>query len=215
MWTNLESSFTNFLLDILLCTMALVFKDINCLNAIGGLHSPDQVLEYFYYSPFYDKTSDNEALRMQGNVGYEHLLGLKGTQYICNETIKNPGDLCTRLYVIKKIRRNSARSFDVLDVYYCLDGEIYRVPDVYEVVKTRYQVTAHEIKKGFDTLIETFKNDTNSTVMFPSKDTLHHEKSLRGERSRRHNSIMSQFPGMNDVFKELEEMSMAPPRQIE
>ena len=197
--------------------MALVFKDINWLNVTGGLRSPSQVLEYFYLSPFYDKTSDNEALRLQGvvNVGYEHLLDLRGTQYICNETVNDSHDSNIRLYVVKKIRRNSARNYDVLDVYYCLDGEIYKVPDIYELVKTRYQVTAHGIKEGFNALMSTFKNETNSTVMFPSEHVFTHEKALRRERSNRYNTVMSQFPGMNDIYNDLADVASSPTCQPE
>ena len=45
---------------------SLVFKDIHWIMATGGLYNGAQVLEYFYRSPFYDKFSNNEELRMQG-----------------------------------------------------------------------------------------------------------------------------------------------------
>lgn len=42
------------------------FKDQIFLNMIGGLLSQEHVFEYFSNSPFYDRNSSNEHLRMQG-----------------------------------------------------------------------------------------------------------------------------------------------------
>ena len=186
--------------------MALVFKDIHWLNVTGGLSSARRVLEYFYSSPFYDKTSDNEALRLQGvmNVEFDYLLGLRGIQYICDEMIKNPYDSNTFIYVVKKIRRNSAKNYDVLDIYYCLEGEIYKVPDFYGLIKTRYQATAHEIKNSFNSLTATIQNTTDSIMMFSSEKTFTRQKSLHREHTRRYNNVMSQFPGMSGIYTDLD-----------
>ena len=187
--------------------MTVVFKDINWLNALGGLDNARKVLEYFYHSPFYDKASDNEALRQQGAMGvvYEHFLDLRGTQYLCNEMISSfPNDLLQKLYIVKKIRRSNNRNYDVLDVYYCIGGEFYKSPDFYELLKTRYQVTGHRIKQCFDSLTVTFHDTTNSLTLFPYEGNPTYNKLLRLECFDRCDIPMSLFPGMNNMYAELE-----------
>lgn len=183
----------------------VVFKDINWLNATGGLYNGSQVLEYFYRSPFFDKSSDNEALRMQGvGVDSAHLSKMKGIQYICDETLKNPYDMNSLLYVVKKIRRNNERNFDLLDLFYCIDGEFYKAPDFYELVKTRYSVTAHHIKSSFNTLVSNVQNSAESTVMFPAEQAVAQEKIVKRERAKRYHTVMTQFPSMSGVYNDLD-----------
>lgn len=136
--------------------------------------NPSNVLLYFSTSQFYDKTSCNEILRMQtqftGNIELNENIELMledmvGIQYKLDECI---GD---NLYVIYKIERFSNSYFEILDVYYVLDGNIYQAPKNYNLINSRLDNYYYLLSECLDALekrkkIELWKKSEKSDVEF-------------------------------------------------
>jgi len=105
------------------------------------------VLDYFYTSPFFDITSNNQLIRTQG-VRPEHLLNMTGIEYSLDEiNISEPN-----LFVIKMQLRKSPREAVLLDIFYCLDGVIYQAPDMLDLVRSRILKTSHYLRNSFELL---------------------------------------------------------------
>jgi hypothetical protein len=104
-------------------------------------------LEYFYTSPFFEKSSNNQELRTQG-LSIDFLNQMKGIQYIIDD--KNMNE--PKLYVIKKINRTSPKSFVLVDIYYCLDGVLYQCPSLIDTFRARISKISHFLNKSFDEL---------------------------------------------------------------
>jgi mediator of RNA polymerase II transcription subunit 6 len=105
------------------------------------------VLDYFYTSPFFDITSNNQLIRTQG-VRPEHLLNMTGIEYMLDElNISEPN-----LFVIKMQLRKSPREAVLLDIFYCLDGIIYQAPDMLDLVRSRILKTSHYLRNSFELL---------------------------------------------------------------
>jgi mediator of RNA polymerase II transcription subunit 6 len=89
----------------------------------------ENVLDYFYLSPFYDKNSNNEIIKMQ-HLDSKLLKGMTGVEY-------NLEDGYDDLYILSKIRRFSQNNFEILNYYYILIGTIYQCPDIGSVLDAR------------------------------------------------------------------------------
>ena len=126
------------------------FIDVQWLN-IFGLHK-ENVLEYFSTSPFYDCSSDNHIIFTQ-RISPDKLLELTGIQFIVDDKAMHPPEL----FVIKKIRRKSPKSFDILQIYYCLDGTIYLAPTFFDLMRSR-------TIKGSYYLLQSFQNLSKHTL---------------------------------------------------
>lgn len=107
------------------------YVDVQWLQAFGL--NAFNVLDYFYTSPFFDKTSNNQVIRSQ-NADPRLLLDMRGVQYSVDprataaiNVAPAESDLAPRLFVIRKVRRESPQRVSLLQVYYCLDGVIYQV----------------------------------------------------------------------------------------
>jgi mediator of RNA polymerase II transcription subunit 6 len=124
------------------------YLDITWLTTFGL--GPNNVLEYFYTSPFYDPTSNNEMFRIQGIPSYTMIAALTngktvGLEYeVDNALSKDP-----HLFVIKKQNRNK-NIVEVLEVFYCLDGIIFQSPYLLDVLRTRLSKISHRLQKSFD-----------------------------------------------------------------
>ncbi|KAF0751345.1 hypothetical protein AaE_006407 [Aphanomyces astaci] len=92
------------------------------------------VLYYFAGSPWYDKSCNNEILKMQRRP-LEHLQGMTGIEYELqpNEAKQLP----QVLYVIHKKNRTGPRTANVMAVYYVLDRTIYQAPNTYTLLTSR------------------------------------------------------------------------------
>jgi mediator of RNA polymerase II transcription subunit 6 len=93
--------------------------------------SPENILDYFALSLFYDHTSNNQAIRTQGAPMTE-LLKMTGVEYVSEPTKMEPA-----LFVIKKQNRISPSSAEVLEMYYVLQGVIYQSPSILDCLSTR------------------------------------------------------------------------------
>lgn len=110
---------------------SLCFYDQNFL-AQGQL-TPENIIQYFSFSPFYDKSCLNEILKMQSqfaNIDISHkLTSLPGTYYILEHS-------STDLFVIAK-KRNTGQETATLRMYYCIYGYIYCAPTARAVSNSR------------------------------------------------------------------------------
>lgn len=88
--------------------------------------SPENIIQYFSLSPFYDKGCLNEILKMQSqfaNIDISHkLTSLQGFYYILENTSQD-------LFVIAKKKNNGIKTTTV-KTYYCIHGHFYCAPTV-------------------------------------------------------------------------------------
>lgn len=116
-----------------------------------GIPTRDNVLAYFCDSPFFDSNSNNQMIISQG-LGVEHLARFsEGIEFVVDEiNIYEP-----YLFVIKKQQKViGAQLPKLLNVYYCLEGTIYHVPDVHTLLKLRLEKASVHLKRAFKKLLE-------------------------------------------------------------
>ena len=129
------------------------FIDIHWIEFYGGL-SRNNILEYFYSSPFFDSTSDNQVLRIQG-VSPDNLIDMIGMQYIIDlQNLSEPD-----LFIIKQIKRKDKNTIDVLAVYYCFQGTIYKGPNMLDLLKSRITKSTYYLLQSFIEVSETTSFD--------------------------------------------------------
>ena len=105
------------------------------------------VLDYFYSSPFFNTSSNNQLIRTQG-VRPEHLLSMVGIEYVLDEVnISEPN-----LFVIRMQYRKSPRETSPKDIFYCIDGIIYQSPDMLDLVRSRIAKASYYLTNSFDQL---------------------------------------------------------------
>lgn len=86
-------------------------------------------MDYFSRSPFYDKKSDNEIIKIQ-QLPSDHLKKMRGIQFTikyCNED----------LFVIAKCKRESELFAQDLAIFYILHDHVMMSPDIFSVVQAR------------------------------------------------------------------------------
>ncbi|KAI6190455.1 Mediator of RNA polymerase II transcription subunit 6 [Aphelenchoides bicaudatus] len=137
-------------------------------NAINS----ENVLHYFcdQSNPFYDRTSDNEQLKMQnmglqnlGAINHHDLTRLTGTQYAVVSS-------CPPLHVICKQKRNTPNNVTPLCYYYVLNGIIYQAPDLYSCVQSRLVGAVEPLKKALQQVLEMSRfNVTKGTYTWDFK----------------------------------------------
>lgn len=109
----------------------------------------DNVLDYFSLSPFYDRSSNNQVLKMQSNFNEQlksrgadlskELQNMKGIEYVV--VISREPDL----WVIRKHDRKSPSEVEVLAVYFVCGENVYQSPSVYNVLASRILATSLNI----------------------------------------------------------------------
>lgn len=118
----------------------------------NGLRT-DNVLEYFALSPFYDRSSNNQVLKMQTNFNEQfqsrpadpasELKKMKGVEY--QIILSREPDL----WVIRKQFRRSPTEVDTLAVYFVSGENIYQSPSVYNVLVSRLLATSKYLEEAF------------------------------------------------------------------
>lgn len=123
--------------------------DIGYLSTFGLQRA--NALDYFYTSPFFDTSSNNQRVRSQGVALDQHvsiLQTMTGVEYILDEV-----NTCEpNLFVFRKQRRRSPKAADLLDIFYCTDGIIYKAPDFLHLLKTRIAKATYYLDKSFETV---------------------------------------------------------------
>lgn len=111
----------------------------------------DNVLEYFAQSPFYDRTSNNQVLKMQSqfNEGLHgrpdltrELRNMKGIEFIV-VLQKEP-----EMWVIRKQNRLTPHEARVLATYFVVGENIYMAPSIYSIVSSRLLATANSLTEA-------------------------------------------------------------------
>jgi mediator of RNA polymerase II transcription subunit 6 len=124
------------------------YQDIGYLT-VFPLISPSAVLNYFATSPFFDETSNNQSLRIQGvDQTRERLINMTGIEYLVEESLSLP----PRMFVILKQKRINVNHTDLLEAFYCLDGVIYPCPNLIDVIRVRFAKITMHLEKAFHTL---------------------------------------------------------------
>ena len=127
------------------------FKDVGWLQAFGLC--PENVLDYFATSPFYDPSCLNEVIKMQARFNQlapVSSAGMTGTEF---SLFYSRADL----YIIRKalIPKN-----ETLALYYIVNGSIYACPDLGRLVGNHLMAACHFTTKAFDAM-------TDSLVFHP------------------------------------------------
>ncbi|KAI6229654.1 Mediator of RNA polymerase II transcription subunit 6 [Aphelenchoides besseyi] len=131
------------------------------------------VLSYFCdpnNTHFYERTSDNEQLRMQANLFQGNpkdletqLARMSGIQYVLYKS-RPP------LYVIRKQIRTGPLSVTPLCYYYVLRGVVYQAPDLYSVVNSRIVGAAEPLKTALSNVVDMLQyNPTKGTYSWKFK----------------------------------------------
>ncbi|KAF9977858.1 Mediator of RNA polymerase II transcription subunit 6 [Actinomortierella ambigua] len=128
-------------------TMNLEWRFQEWLIGMGGL-TPDNVLDYFALSPFWDPSCNNAVLKMQtqfNNLGEmkQKLAEMTGVEFaVVHERFP-------ALFIIQKQRRRSPRDVVPLAVYYVLHGNVYQSPDLYTVLANRMLTSLQNVESAF------------------------------------------------------------------
>jgi mediator of RNA polymerase II transcription subunit 6 len=111
------------------------------------------VLHYFALSPFYDRSCNNERLKMQ-RLGLDQLKNLRGVEY---ELLPNAAkQLPQQLYIIRKQRRSGRTQVEPLAIYYVLDGTVYQAPNIHAMLTSRLVRTAFVLGRVKEILTNCF-----------------------------------------------------------
>ncbi|CBQ67922.1 conserved hypothetical protein [Sporisorium reilianum SRZ2] len=151
------------------------FKNPEYLSYLSHLHivqpdpshpAPDpahpltesNVMSYFATSPFFDRRSNNEQIRMQNIAnGLAPGMGMgarqeetelrrfTGLEYVL---VHARPPAC---FVVQKRWRSSPSEATPLAAYYIINDSIYQAPDLYSVLATRLQSTVYGLKSSLST----------------------------------------------------------------
>ncbi|TKY90741.1 hypothetical protein EX895_000739 [Sporisorium graminicola] len=116
------------------------------------------VMSYFATSPFFDRRSNNEQIRMQNianglavGVGMgarqeeQELKRFTGLEFVL---VHARAPAC---FVVQKRWRSSPSESTPLAAYYIINDSIYQAPDLYSVLATRLQSTVYGLKTSLST----------------------------------------------------------------
>jgi len=118
-----------------------------CDSAWIPVLSQSNVMDYFTErtNPFYDRTCNNEVLKMQKlGVLDAQLTNMQGTEY-CLLHVQEP-----ILYVIRKQTRHSPTQVTPVTDYYIIAGVIYQAPDLGSVLNSRILTGVGHLQKAFE-----------------------------------------------------------------
>ncbi|KAK9356398.1 MED6 mediator subfamily complex component-domain-containing protein [Lipomyces doorenjongii] len=101
----------------------------------------DNVLEYFAQSPFYDRSSNNQVLKMQSQFNapvlqpqevVQALSTMRGIEFAI--AMAQPA---SALWIVRKQNRISPNEAVPLATYFVINENIYMAPSVYSIVSSR------------------------------------------------------------------------------
>lgn len=116
----------------------------------------DNVLEYFSESPFFDRTSNNQTVKMQSQFqeGYqansahleEELKKLVGVEFVILHR-REPD-----FWIIRKQNRKSPELVEPMADYFIIGADVYMAPTVKDVISSRLLSTALSLKESMNKL---------------------------------------------------------------
>ncbi|EIW70406.1 hypothetical protein TREMEDRAFT_28815 [Tremella mesenterica DSM 1558] len=125
-------------------------------NPTHSLSTPDLAMDYFAFSPFWDKNSNNNVLRTQRRVEhptyghaeekYELPAFTSGFEYIISHSLP------PELFVIHRREVENGKRDRVSAVYFILDGKVYPTPSLYNVLSVRLRNATSLLESSFSTL---------------------------------------------------------------
>lgn len=129
------------------------------IQAHQGLRT-DNVLDYFAESPFYDRVSNNQVLRMQtqfnqqqtGQLTPQHfeqeLQKMTGIEFVITH-VREPD-----LWVIKKQNRLNPQQTTPISTYFVINENVYMAPTVAAIMQSRVLSTSMFLKRALEEAIE-------------------------------------------------------------
>jgi mediator of RNA polymerase II transcription subunit 6 len=112
----------------------LYFVDPRFLSA--GVLDSSNAMEYFSASPFYDKSCNNEILRMQTQFRALDLKSkLSQMVGVFYELIHSNSE--QTLFIIRKAHNHGDSRSDTLGIYYIIHGHVYAAPTNHSLYRTR------------------------------------------------------------------------------
>ncbi|OIR58627.1 MAG: Mediator of RNA polymerase II transcription subunit 6 [Amphiamblys sp. WSBS2006] len=124
--------------------LGVCFRDIDWLSS--SPLTQDTALEYFSLSQFYDKTCNNEVLKMQSEKKLSHgeiterLPKMLGVEYAVETKTRS-------LFLVTKQERKQAE-ISPLEIYYILDGTVYMSPSLCDLTLARVDSALHFLEKA-------------------------------------------------------------------
>ncbi|XP_065183550.1 mediator of RNA polymerase II transcription subunit 6-like [Sycon ciliatum] len=162
---------------------------------------PSNVLEYFSQrsNPFYDRTCNNEVVRMQRRE-LSTIKSMTGLEY---ELLHVQGNF---LYIIRKQFRHSPTEVTPQANYYILNGVVYQAPDLHAVVNSRVFSALYHITKAFDEVSPRARYHPTSGYLWDFEHAQledYKKKEASIERSTKESNVQHQCVSMilNDVVK--------------
>lgn len=104
------------------------------------------VLDYFSLSPFYDRSCNNEIVKMQ-RLDPGLMATMEGIEYA---VLPSPPSL---FLIAKNKRTISPRpQVQLVAIYYVTNGNIYQTPSAHAVLSSRVLQSLHHIRQSFDVM---------------------------------------------------------------
>ena len=113
------------------------------------------------------------------------------------------------LFIVQKIRRTSEKIFDIVAVYYCLDGTIYMGPGFADLLRSRVSKASYYMLQSFEAILgnSVFTADRGrqltSSAATSSVDEEPSSNSVSGSSNKR-KYISKHFPDMKTVFSDMQ-----------
>lgn len=111
------------------------------------------IMDYFSLSPFYDKRSNNQLIKMQNIANLtqpvnlqDQLVHFTGIEFVLAHS--QPPDL----FIINKQYRHSRTDTRILSVYYCLNNNIYAAPDGYNTLCMKFHSAIFALQSSMKSL---------------------------------------------------------------
>ncbi|EPZ31862.1 MED6-domain-containing protein [Rozella allomycis CSF55] len=125
----------------------------------------NNVLDYFSCSPFYDRTCNNQVLKMQTQYNdleteLQHLKQMRGIEFVLIHH-QEPA-----LFIIQKQNRSSPTSTKPLDIYMVYEGTIYQCPNAHLLLSNRILSSLYHLNKSFHLLKEIHDDEKESDKTF-------------------------------------------------
>lgn len=149
-----------------------------------GLHTGN-VLDYFTESPFFDRTSNNQVLKMQfqfqqipnntNPIKYfqSKLSEMTGIEFII-AFVREPD-----FWIIRKQKRLNRESAIPQQDYYIIGANIYQAPKIYDILLSRLLSSVLSIKNSIDLLNKMSQFNLNDGGhQYPSYNPVTNDESL-------------------------------------
>ncbi|KAJ1920702.1 Mediator of RNA polymerase II transcription subunit 6 [Mycoemilia scoparia] len=113
-----------------------------------GLH-PENVLEYFSLSPFWDPNSNNAVVKMQTQFNALQSEDMDLRQMVGVEFAIAYHDAPIVFVIVKQHRLSPEKATPII-YYYVVNGRIYQAPTLYSILSSRLVTSIKHIEDAFD-----------------------------------------------------------------